>query len=126
MEEAEKSKLFERLKEQDRELSSAKKELHFLRRRMINADRENIDQIQHRIPLSVRRHLRELIFTQLDPDMLLEAPTRILLRKFSSIMEDGPEDLNVILKDFGIVDSDNDLTPYGVDVLRSLYREERA
>lgn len=126
LEEAEKSKLFDRLKEQDRELSSARKELHFLRRRMVNAERADSDEIQHRFPLSIRRHLREFIFPRLDSDVLLEAPTRILNRQFSSIVAEMPRGLVETLRDFNIVDSDNDLTPLGIEALRSMYREEHA
>lgn len=126
LEEAEKSKLFERLKEQDRELSSARKELHFLRRRMVKAERADSEEIQHRIPLSIRRHLREHIFPRLDSEILFEAPTRILNRQFSSIIAEMPRGLIKMFREFDIVDSDNDLTSLGIEALRSMYREEHA
>ena len=54
LEEAEKSTLFESLKEKDRKLSVTRKEVYLLERKMAKADRDASDR-HHRPPLSVRR-----------------------------------------------------------------------
>lgn len=123
LEEAEKSNLFERLEKQYKELSSAKKELHFMRRRMSNAERLP-SELQHQLPNSVRRILSEIIINSLDFEILFDAPTRILNRHLSGVLDNLPGSMIETLSEFHIIDRKSNLTDLGRDVLRSMYHEK--
>lgn len=122
LQEEEKRSLFSRLEEQDKELIGARRELHFLRRRLHEAEAVDEDLIR-RIPSQIRHMLDKAILPNLRDEISHGAPMRIVNRRFNALREELPLRFFEELKEFGIVDSDGDLTRMGFEVLKSSSRE---
>jgi DNA-binding transcriptional regulator GbsR (MarR family) len=123
LQEEEKSSLFARLKEQDEELASARRELHYLRRRLHEAEAVDENLLVRRIPPHIRHMLDNAILPNLRDEISHGAPMRIVNRRFNALREELPSRFFEELKEFGIVDSDGDLTPIGFEILKSNNRE---
>ncbi len=120
LEEEEKQKFFQQLVKQDKELSSARQELHFLQRRLETGSRTSP---RHRsLPSELRTYLRRMILTSLPADLLMDAPLAIINRRLKAILRDEEHPTAFIkgLKKHDIVDEDLDLTPTGLSILQEI------
>ncbi len=122
LQEEEKRSLFSRLEEQDKELNNARKELHFLRRRLHESEGVG-DEVAIRVPPHVRRMMEKFVLSELSEEVSRRAPVGILNRRFSALQEDLPGRFLEELKEFRIIDSDGDLTPLGIELIRGIGRD---
>ena len=119
LQQEEKTELFSRLRATDEELSSARRELHFMRRRMAEAESGHADDVAHRLPLRLQHYLR-VIVSEIDRDLIQGAPIRIVNREFKSSLENHPEEFRHELRKVGVLDEDMDLTRFGLEAVRSV------
>ncbi len=123
LQEAEIRKYFERLEEQDKVLSKAKWEISILKRRLQEA--ESVDEdLAMRIPLHIRQILEDTVVSTIRNEIAHGAPGSIVNRRFNTLRKKLPTRFFEELKKLGIVDSDGDITRMGMDLLRSISREE--
>ncbi|RCX33017.1 hypothetical protein DFQ59_101316 [Thioalbus denitrificans] len=122
LQEEEKRSLFTRLEEQDKELSSARRELHFLRRRLHAAEVVDEDLVR-RIPSHVRHMLNKAVGLKVLDEISHGAPMRIINRRFNALRDELPTRFIEELREFGIVDSDGELTRIGFELLKSINSE---
>lgn len=120
LQEEEKTELFARLRTTDEELSNARRELHFLRRRMLEAENSRGGEETIRVSPRIQHYLR-MIGGDLDRALLLEAPIRIVNREFKSALTNHPEEIRMEFRKAGILDEDMDLTRLGLEALRNLF-----
>lgn len=119
LQEGEKKELFHKLREKDRALIHAKRELEFLKRR-----RGHIEHALPRrlsFPLSYSKmmeYIKNHLIDELGGDIISVSPD-IIIKRFNSIKEDLPERFIVDMKNFGLVDSGGDLTEKGAKILRN-------
>ena len=124
----EKDRLFERLQKQDEELTSARREIAFLRHRMIEAEGQIDDNGPSALSSSFRRYLTRLISGQIPKDMLIDAPMGVLSENFKDILLHGdhPKAFLRDIRRYGIVDEENYLTRRGRELLRKLLLDRDA
>ena len=124
----EKERLFERLQKQDEELSSARREIALLHRRMRMAQGlRDVDEPS--APSSAfLRHLKQSISGLITKDMLLNFPMSVLNEHFQKMLQlgDHPKAFLRDIRRYGIVDEDDDLTRRGRELLRELLLSEDA
>lgn len=121
----EKEKLFERLKEQDNELTNAKRELRLLRRRMTMAERHPQMDGSIPVPRGLRRYLERKVLRQIPSELLFDAPIDVLNRQFKEVIRHvGPDEFVTDLHRYDIIDEDGDLTQRGRVLLREIEVEE--
>ena len=119
LEQREKEELFERLKNSDEQLTSARRELAFMRRRMAEAEGSDIEDPIPHLPLRLQHMLRKAV-RLIEPMLLHEAPLPIVSREFNSAIEDSHPELRHELRAMGILDREFDLTRQGLQVLRKV------
>ena len=121
----EKKKLFAQLKEQDNELTNAKRELRFLRRRMTMAERHPRTDGSISVPRALRQHIERYVLRQIPNGLLFDAPIDVLNRHFRDVMRHvGPDKFSRDLRKFDVTDEDGDLTQGGRSLLREIKVEE--
>lgn len=124
----EKERLFERLKEQDEELSSARREIQVLRRRMLMAERnQHIEEVAGPVSRRMRRYLEHFVIGRVPVELIVEAPISVLNRHFKQVIKDElPEEVLVELREYGVTTEEGDLTHRGRALLREIALEGRA
>jgi hypothetical protein len=122
LQDEEKRELFERLQTQDRELSKARKELHFLRRKLHRA--ENLEDAKRgRLPPRVDHYLRRKVAPHMLVVVQADAPMRIINSEFREAVQDLPKGFIEELRGLDLIDTDGDLTLDGVELLREIVSE---
>ncbi len=123
LEEKEKTKLFEQLQEQDRELTLMRRELHVLRQRLMleRQDEISVNDISPRL----RNTLLRDIITKFKSGILETAPSRVIERHFYEIVRGLPAGRIHMLSEAGIIDPKRELTPYGLNILKILSSPRR-
>jgi hypothetical protein len=115
LQEHEKTRLFEQLNRKDEELSSAKRELNFLRNRLEHSQPSG-DLAE--LPQHFIEYLRSFFIPNLDPIVAREAPIRILQRNIEEMKEKLPRGFLLECQKFGLMTEEGILTPKGVRIIR--------
>ncbi len=124
LQEDEKAELFTRLNASDEELSSARRELSLMRRRM--AEHERLQVREGSMSLSPRIHQVLRIITEgMNTNLVVDAPTRIVNREFKNELTKHPDSFGIDLREYGLIDEDMDLTRSGLAALRTVATNKR-
>ncbi len=120
LQEGEKKELFQKLREKDSSLISAKNELEFLKRRLGHAEwRSSSNHLTNNMPAGMLSYIRHRVINEIGSDIIGASPN-IIIKRFNSIKEDLPERFIIDMKNSGLADSSGNLTEKGAKVLREI------
>ncbi len=120
LEQKEKEELFKQLHEKDEALAVTRRELMFLREQRRRVD--NSEAIAVPLPHDLADYLRSRVLGSelLGPDIILDAPQRVIRERFRRLRTELPSGFLRECTHVGILDSEFDLTASGIATLRLL------
>lgn len=120
LQEKEKEELFSKLGQKDDELSKAQAELRFMKRRLANAETQQVMFPDDEIPRGISRYVEREIIEQMDPELLMGAPKSMVRRKFAELKPKLHEEFLNDARRFGWFDEDGDITMLGINYFRQI------
>jgi len=117
----EKSEILESINSKDEHINSLQRELIFLKRKLEKEEIMSEREIIHRYPSRIVELIRTIIAEQLGVELVNEAPTDIISRRFRTrIVETLSERAKSDFQKFTIIDDNNDLTEKGMDLFKNI------
>ncbi len=119
----EKADFLKKLEEKDKDILNLNRELHLLRRHVRTTEPDEAE-LDAQIPTRLNALLRDIVATQLDRSMLLEAPIDFIKRRVRIDREPlSPRAIEDMIS-FGVVDPNFGLTNRGAFLLKKLARRQ--
>jgi hypothetical protein len=125
LEQKEKEELFKKLKQQEEDLISARRDLTRLQRKLVTQDQISGFDVTG-VPQHVLNLLNNHILDAIPPGYFQHRSSRMINSRFQRLIEGAPDDLLLMLREYGIIDYENDLTPRGIHMLRVMNSEQRS
>lgn len=120
--EEEREAFTQRINQREEQIEKLNSELRFLNRRLRNAERSRENEMIHSIDNMMRSRLTNFIASQVDMNMLLDAPIELLIRRIRFDPTEHPESLTFPLQRMGFLDDEMKFTPSGIELLKSIAR----
>lgn len=120
LQEHEKDDLFKILRKKEDELLSAKRELAFFQRRLVQVDAPSVRVSSGRAEAFMRHFIRNRVIDEIGREIVITAPSEIIMKRFNSIISDFPLGFINDLKKFELLGSEGELNEYGVKVFREI------
>lgn len=118
----EREQFTERINQREEQINKLSSELRFLNRKLRDAERSRENEIIHSIDDRMRLRLMNFIASQIDHNMLLDAPIELLMRRIKFDPSEHPESLTFSLQRMGYLDDEMRFTPSGIELLRGIAR----
>jgi len=119
----ERKEFTKKINQREEQINKLSRELHYINRRLRNAERSRDNELIHSLPESMRRRLMELIIKEYDVNMILDAPVDYLKRRLKYREELHPESLTFPLINMNYLTKDFRFTDSGIDLLRSIAKK---
>ncbi|XDD53066.1 hypothetical protein AB3N62_11280 [Leptospira sp. WS4.C2] len=123
LQEKEKSEIIQSIKTKDDTIHTLSKELHYLKKKLQKEEHLVSNELYNQYPRKIIELLRSIILESVGPDFIMEAPMDIISdRLLPIIRENLPQRFIVDLKEFDILNKENQLTSNGINLLKNIAR----
>jgi len=119
LQEKEKSDFIDKLDQKDNELSSARREIHFLRKKLEQA-KAGTNDLSIDLPNILIKYIQDHFLKSYNRDFIITTPSARLNEEFKKFTETLPDKTKYMLLRHNIVDEEGDLTPVGIKLMRGL------
>lgn len=122
LDEKEKEEFTNKIHQREEQIDKLNTELQFIKRRVRRAERSRENEIIHSIDENMRTILAQFIVKECDVNMILEAPTDLIMRRVKLNPSVYSESLIFRLINMGFLSEKMNFTESGVELLRSIAR----
>lgn len=123
LQEKEKNEIIQSIKNKDETIHSLTKELHYLKKKLQKEEHLVSNELYNQYPRKIIELLRSIIFDSVGPEFIIEAPIEMISDKILPIIKENlPHRFLIDLKEFDILNKENQFTPTGIKLIRNIAR----